>query len=161
MGGRAVEICDTLRIRAIVRAALEIGQLRTFAARHRGEAEARFGRTEQENFCRQAVRAAGDGRRRAAAFAVRELYLLDGVLDVRLEQVQERAVQVGMDGAVGIIVGVQAVPCTVFIDVLHQKPCAVAAIVIDAGRLALMDNDEVSGRTIYFQLDGAADCFGT
>ena len=123
--------------------------------------ETRFGRTEQENLRRQAVRAAGNGLGRAAAFAVREFYLLDGVLDVRLEQVQERAVQVGVDGAVGVIVSVRAMALAVFVDVLHQQPSTVAAIVIDAGRLALMDDDEIFGRTIYFQLDGAADCFGT
>ena len=65
-----------------------------------------------------------------------------------------------MDIAIGIIVDVTAMPLTVLVDVLHQKPCAVAAIVIDAGRLALMDNDEVSGKTIYFQLDDAANTLG-
>ena len=90
------------------------------------------------------------------ALAIRNLYLLDGVLDARLDQIQECAVQVGMDGAVGIIVGGRAIPLAAFVDVLHQQPRSGAAIVIDAGRLALMDNDKVSGRTIYFDFNDAA-----
>ena len=93
------------------------------------------------------------------ALAIRNLYLFDRIPDVRLEQTQEYAVQVRVGGTVGIIVGVRSMPLAAFVDVLHQKPRSGAAIVIDAGRLALMDDYEIFGRAVDFDFDNAANGF--
>ena len=156
---RSIVIGSTLGIRPIVCAAFEISQLRALVDGYRVYVvEARFGRTEQENFCGQSVGAAIDGSpEHGTAFAVRYLYLFNGVLDARLKQIQERAVQVGMDGAVGVGIVIQAMPLAIFVDVLHQNPCAVAACIVDARiRDTLMHHNEISDGTTHRDFDRAA-----
>ena len=65
---------------------------------------------EQENLAGQSVGSAVHGSAGAAAGAVGDFYLLDGVADVGVDQVEPGAVEVAADGAVGVVVDVAAVP---------------------------------------------------
>lgn len=82
---------------------------------------------QQEDFSGKTIRTSSKAATRAGSVLVRNLYLFDCVLDVRLEQVQKRAVQIGMDGAVSVVVDVRAVPCTGFIDVFKQNLRSITA----------------------------------
>ena len=93
----------------------------------------------------------------AGALLVRNFHLFDSRSNFGINQVIEVIVQIGMGGATSIVVGVCSMPLAVFVDVLHHQPSTVAAIVIDAGRLALMHDDEIFGRTVDFDFDDAAN----
>ena len=123
--------------------------------------EAHFCGAEQEDFGAQAVGAAGDGFAGAGALAVGNLYLLDHSLDLRVEQPQECAIQIAVNGAVFVIIYVGAVPLAVFINVFHQKPGAVAALIVHRARFALMDDQKLFWSTIYIQLYDTANRHGT
>nr|DAO46675.1 MAG TPA: hypothetical protein [Caudoviricetes sp.] len=90
----------------------------------------------------------------AVAVVVRNLYLLDSVADVTVNLVEERTVQVAVN--TGLIVVVKSAEFGISVDVFHQQPSAAAAIVIDAGRLALMDDDEIFGHAANFYFDGSS-----
>ena len=111
---------------------------------------------QQEDFTTQSVCAGRHRTIASSAVLIRDFHLFDGVLDVIVEQVQEGAVQIGMDVGVLVVV-VRAVPMSGGLYVLQQQPSAVAALVIQAGRLALMHDQEVSRRTAKVQFDSAAD----
>ena len=93
----------------------------------------------------------------AGALLVRNFHLFDSRSNFGINQVIEVIVQIGMGGATSIVVGVCSIPLAFFVDVFHQQPSTVAAIVIDAGRLALMHDDEIFGRTVDFDFDDAAN----
>ena len=94
----------------------------------------------------------------AGALLVRNFHLFDSRSNFGINQVIEVIVQIGMGGATSIVVGVCSMPLAVFVDVLHQHPCTVAACVIDARiRDALMHDDEIFGRTVDFDFDDAAN----
>lgn len=111
---------------------------------------------QQENLRTQAVRPAIDVHAGATSGAVRDFRLSDLGPDVGVDQVEERAVQVAVDGAVGIVIDVGAVPLSALIQILHQQPCAVAGLVVDGRRLSLLDNNEVPQSAVDFNLDDTA-----
>ena len=111
---------------------------------------------QQEYFGGKTICAGGKAAVPAAcAVQVRDFYLLNSCPDVAVDEVVERSVQVCVDA--GILVGVIVAERVRCVDVLHQQPSTVAAIVIDAGRLALMHDDEIFGRTVDFDFDDAAN----
>jgi hypothetical protein len=57
----------------------------------------------------------------------------------------------------GILVGVIVAERVRCVDVFHQQPRTVAAIVIGAAGQALMHDDEIFGRTVDFDFDDAAN----
>ena len=156
VGGRAAEVRNTLVVGGRAGSALEVRELRTvnrevvaFAGR-----QADFVARQQENLRGQTVRAALVGAARASVLAVRELHLLNGVLDIAVKQVQERAVQVAVDRTTLQLVHIRAVPLTFFIDVLHQQPSAVAGVIVDTGiRIPLVDHNELHPLAIHIQED--------
>ena len=92
---------------------------------------------QQEDFAAQAVCAGRYRASRTSAVLIRDFHLLDGVLDVIIEQVQEGSVQVGVDVGVLVVV-VRAVPSSHGVDVFAQQPSAVAARIVHTGRKSLM-----------------------
>ena len=119
MGGGAVQICDTLRIGAVLCHSTEVGQAGAFVGRLLSVYEVDLGRAEQENLCRKTVRPGGDSLSVAGTGTVRDLDLLDCLLNVRVEHRKEGAIEVRMDSAVCVVVDIRAVPLTVFINVFH------------------------------------------
>ena len=161
VGGGAVQVCDALVICAGSGPQLEVCQ---FCAVFRQVAPRRltahFNIGEQKHFGAQTICAAVDSHAGAGAGAVGNLGLLDLVADVCIDQVEEGAVEVAVDGAAGIIIDVGTVPLAVFVDVLHQEPGAVAALIVDVGRLALVDYDEVPQGTADFDFNDTSYGFG-
>ena len=114
---------------------------------------------QQEHFGAQAVGAGGKAAAGTSAVLVRNLYLFDGVADVAVDEVVERAVQVRMDIRVLVIV-VGAVPLHRGVDVLHQQPRSGTAGIIGAGiRVALLHNNKIFGRAVDLDLDNTANGF--
>ncbi len=111
---------------------------------------------QQEDFAGKSISPAVDGLAGAASRSVWNFDLLDLRLDIRVEPGKEGAVQVRLDGAVGVVVDVGAVPLTGFKDVLAQQPGPVAGGVVKAGGLALVDDDVIHQRPVFFQLDNTA-----
>lgn len=114
---------------------------------------------QQENLRTQAVRPAVDAHAGAAAGTVRDFRLPDLGPDICVDQVEELVVEPLVDGAVGIVIDVGAMPLAAFVQVFHQQPCAIAGLVVDGRRLPLLDNDEVPQGAIDFNLDDTANGF--
>ena len=112
---------------------------------------------QQEHFAAQSVGSGVYIGACAAAGPVRDFYLLDALFaDVRVEHVQERAVQPRIDVRVCVII-VRAVPLPVLVGFFHPHPGAVAAGVVHAGAgVALMHDQELARAAVEIQLDGTA-----
>lgn len=121
-GGRAVQFCNALVVGGRAGPRLKVGQLRAILREILVVAgrPADFVTGQQEDFAGQAVRATLVSAARTAVLAVRDLDLLDSVLDVAVKQVQERTVEVTVNRAAFQIVHIRAVPPSVLVDVLHQ-----------------------------------------
>ena len=115
---------------------------------------------QQEDLAGQTVCSLLRRTTRTAVLAIRELDLLDCALNVAIKQFQERVVQVRVDVAAFVLVDISALPNAVLVDVLHQQPSAVARLVVHAGRLTLMHDDELSRLAVDRQLDGTANGLG-
>ena len=146
-GGRSVQFCNALVVGGRAGPRLKIGQLRT-VYREVGVVAGRpayFVTGQQEDFAGQAVRATLVSAARTAVLAVRDLDLLDSVLDVAVKQVQERTVEITVNRAAFQLVHIRAVPLALFVDVLHQQPSTVARVVVQRTRFTLMDNNKFFG----------------
>lgn len=139
-GVRAVQVCNTLVQRRRTGPRLKVVQFRAIRREVGVVAgcEANLVAGQQENLTEQAVSTALVSATRTTVLTVRNLHLLDSVLDVTVEQIQERVIQVGVDVAAFVLIYIGTVPLSVLIDVLHQQPRSIAAYIIDAGRQALM-----------------------
>ena len=146
-GGRAVQFCNALVVGGRAGPILKVGQLRAILREIPVVAgrPADFVTGQQEDFAGQAVRATLVSAARTAVIAVRDLDLLDSVLDVAVKQVQERTVEVTVNRAAFQLVHIRAVPLTLLVDVFHQQPSTIARFVIYRTGLALMDNNKFFG----------------
>src|SRR5699024_8094035 len=106
VGGRTVVLRNALVVGCRAGAGGEVVKLRAVLWEIRvvalGPAQLIAG--QQEDFAAQSV---GAGRHRTAAaraIVVRDLYLLDGLPDVRIEQIQEGAVQPAVDVRIFVVV---------------------------------------------------------
>src|SRR5699024_4920058 len=160
-GGRTVVLCNTFLVGCRAGSGGEVIQLRAVLREIRavalGPAQLIAGR--QEDFAAQAVGAGCHRTAAARTIVVRDLYLLDGLPDIRIEQIQEGSVQPAVDVRIFVVV-VGPVPLSCGIDVLHQQPGAVAAVIVQAGRLALVHNDEVLRTAVQVQFEDRADGLG-
>ena len=112
---------------------------------------------QKEHFGRKAARASGKAAAATRAVLVRDFNLLDGRSNFGINQVVEGAVQVRMNARV--LIGVTAAECGCGVNVLEQNPRSVAGIVVDTGRLTLMNNNEILGRAVDLDFNGATDGF--
>ena len=113
---------------------------------------------QQEHFGAQAVGAGGKAATGTSAVLIRNLDLLDSVANVRVNQVEERTVQVCVDA--GILVGVIVAERGRCVDVLHQQPRSGATRIIGAGiRIALLHDNKIFGRAVDLDFDNAANGF--
>ena len=120
VGGRAVQLRNTSVSGGRFVSRLKIGQFRAIHRKVAANAgrPAYFVTRQQEDFRRQTVRARTDSGI-ADAVDIRNLDLLYGILDVAIEQVQERAVQVAVDSRCLVAVTIGTVPLPFFINILH------------------------------------------
>lgn len=142
-GRAALQVGNTLVVGVRVDSRDEVFQLRAVLREILvvGLGPAHLVAAEKEDFAGQAVGPAVDGAAGAGAGPVWDFGLHDGLLDVLVELPQEVCVQVGVNGAVLVVVRVAAVPLFLLPAVLHQQPGPVAALVIKfLVRITLMYN---------------------
>ena len=118
--------------------------------------EANFIAGKKEDFAGQAAGPAGHGAVGGAVY-IGELDLLYLRPDVGVKFVEPGVVEVAVDFAVFVVVGVGAVPALLLQAILQKEPGAVAGCVVKAGRLALVDHDEVPEGPVNLQFNDAAN----
>ena len=134
VGGRAVIVGDALIKGAGAGAVLKVGQpsavngeIAVVALR-----EADFIAGKKEDFAGQAAGPAGHGAVGGAVY-IGELNLLDLRPDVGVKFVEPGVVEVAVDFAVFVVVGVGAVPALLLQAILQKEPGAVAGCVVKVG----------------------------